>query len=118
MRVSCVLVFCMAVSTALYREPLADAVDSTAPLTGTFRLAGPLRFGDIEDGMSHFYFYLDGVAARTMYDALASEPSENECGVGLVKRTGPLECTRDDETYRCEFSVEQATARIGIASTC
>jgi hypothetical protein len=94
------------------------ADDPRRPLTGTFRLAGALQFGDIEDGTSHFYFYLDGEIARSMYDSLTSEPVENECGGGLVKRAGALECTRSSEDFRCEFSLEHETQKIGIASTC
>ena len=99
-------------------RPQADVDDSRTTLTGTFRLAGPLQFGDIEDGNSHFYFYLDGEVARSMYDSLNSDPVENECGGGLVKRTGALECTRSSNEYRCEFSLEHKMLSIGIASTC
>ncbi len=105
-------------ATVSCRGPLADSGDPGRPLTGAFRLAGPLQFGDIENGNSHFYFYLDGDVARSMYDSLTSEPVDNECGGGLVKRAGALECTRSSEEYRCEFSIEHKTLSIGIASTC
>jgi hypothetical protein len=97
---------------------MADTGDTRKPLTGTFRVAGPLQFGDIEDGNSHLYFYLDGEVAKSMYDSLTLESVENECGGGLVKRAGALECTRLMEDYRCEFSLEHETQKVGIASTC
>ena len=97
---------------------LADSGETTMPLTGAFRLAGPLQFGDIGDGDSHFYFYLNDDVAKSMYDSLTAEPTENECNGGLVKRVGALECTRSSNEYRCEFSLEHRTLSVGIASTC
>ena len=96
----------------------ADSSEPRIPLTGAFRLAGPIRFGDIDDGSSHFYFYLSGDVAKLMYDSLKAKPVENECGDGLVKRAGALECMRSSNEYRCEFSLEHETLDVEIATTC
>ena len=40
---------------------LANAGETYTPFNGEYRLAGPLTFGDIEEGASHFYLHLTGL---------------------------------------------------------
>lgn len=58
---------------------LANAGEAYSPIQGEYRVAGPLAFGDIEEGSSHFYLHLTGNSAKSLFQSMDVKAIDDEC---------------------------------------
>ena len=112
-------------------EPLEGRVEvaavSALKVQGDDTLAGRFFFGspDGEGGLTpdsaHIYLWLEGTAAKQLYQQMPAEVEENACedGYAYVKFGNALQCkaTEDGTRHWCAFAVniEQETLIVGAS---
>ena len=101
---------------------LANAGETYTPFNGECRVAGPLAFGDIEEGTSHFYLHLTGDSAESLFQSMDVKVIDDECaGKGTkIKSIGEMECTQsaDKKKYECYFSINLKKQEIERGVSC
>ena len=112
-----VLSFCAALTV----QPLQALALEEFKLEGTAFLDEEACTGGLQAEGCNLSFYLQGAAAKRLYEGMGGEAKREECTGGLEKSDGRgLHCIAyDDDTYACDFGYhfgERAFA--GSSSTC
>ena len=91
-------------------------------LTGTFYTGGAIDRGDLEEGKSHFYIWLEGEGARALFEQLETPAEEDVClDDGSKSKFGEnIQCTvgPEGEEYKCYFSINVPEEKIELGVTC
>ena len=102
----------------------AFAAAPEAPLRGTLTLRGATLVDPPPDEAmdTHAAFFVEGAAARLLYDALQGPPADDACdgGGGSIKRSGNVACSRsaDGATYECHFAIDLERGRVTLGAAC
>jgi len=97
----------------------AQALDPVK-LEGEFQLSGRLDHnGSTTRGRSHLYVSLTGDTAKTLYESLGGDPTEDVCTGHKLKGRSNVVCYEimPNEKYFCSFSVniERGTVEAGLS---
>jgi len=113
----------IAAIAAIAFSPSPLAADYQA-LKGSYAVGGATLIDPpaSEPQDTHFYFDLEGAAARDLYQAMKAKAVEGVCGEpgDLTKRQGGVQCTMADrgKEYHCAFGVELRTQKIVSGVVC
>ena len=101
---------------------LANAGETYVPFKGEYRVAGPLAFGDIEEGTTHFYLHLTGDSAKALFQSIDVKAIDDECaGYGTkIKYIGEKQCSEsaNKNKYECYFSINLIDQKIERGVSC
>jgi hypothetical protein len=102
--------------------PDTPAVSTSRRLEGRFFMGGPIDEGQLIPGNSHFYVWLEGAAARALYEQLSATPQPAVCddGSAWVKGAQTVLCTvnADADEYSCHFAVDVRAGSLDPGMSC
>lgn len=123
---------CVAQQGADSRESVSESDEPTklanpqlaaeGSLQGRYFLSGSIGEGDLNAGESHFYIWLEGGAASSLYEALPGAASKHICedGHAFSKSKDSILCTTDADStsYRCYFAINIPAFKIEDGYSC
>ncbi len=92
-------------------------------LEGRFFTGGPIDEGDLAPGDSHYYVWLEGEAARALYERLPGTPEPEVCenGFAWVRTNGrSIVCNAsgDSTRYACYFALDIVADSLASGASC
>ena len=103
-------------------KPADPHLAAEGDLQGRYFLGGPIAEGDLNSGESHFYVWLEGEAASSLYEALPGTASKHICedGHAFSKSKDSIFCTTDADStsHRCYFAINIPASTIENGYSC